>query len=177
LVEPENGHAAIKEIRIVPGESGEIPIASLRDLTRSRVLESLGVRRRRKKPWAELHGRRSSKREDLLVLAAVTYQEAVGSGSTTPSLDVYEFLVGLRADERSEGWAFPGKEVVGRDYSRSAVRTLIKDAKARGYMEPGSALATLRGDRPTDDDRLLDASAQAALRLATRRKAMYAQES
>lgn len=125
-----NGRAELVEVRIVAPDDGEIGARALRGVTKTKMIAALRKTRGGKYGNAGLHGRRRS--EDLLVLVAIVYARAREEGVTAPSQHVWEVLTDLHRIEQEEDYADP--VVVGRAYTRSAVRTLIRDARKRGYL-------------------------------------------
>jgi hypothetical protein len=141
---------------------GEITITLLRRLKMTDVLAQLARQRitaskEDRDTAMPLHGRR--KDEDILAVVAITYEETVVAGSQHPARDVWEFLTKRHEISHEDDWSWPERY---RSYTRSSVRTLIRQARERGY---------LLGDHA--NPRLVDNSAMATLKRAEIRKRQF----
>jgi hypothetical protein len=161
---PRSGRPAMVELHVLAEDDasppGEITITLLRRLKMTDVLAELARQRitaskgDRDTTMSKLHGRR--KDEDILAVVAIAYEETVVAGSRRQACDVWEFLTKLHEISHEDDWPWPERY---RKYTRSSVRTLIRQARERGY---------LLGDRA--NPRLVDNSATATLKRAEIRK-------
>jgi hypothetical protein len=164
-----NGRPVLAELRIETEPGAEVSARALRLLSKKRLLEALreseiddlGLR-------SALHGRREG--EDLLALVAIAYEEVVSSGSQKRSKDVWEWLTALRQIECEEDYRH--ESVVGRDYTRSSVRTLIHKARRYGYLL-GNGTANDQRTPGIEHGGEWWSSATATLRRAEERNARY----
>ncbi|MGO9903557.1 MAG: hypothetical protein ACLP0J_28700 [Solirubrobacteraceae bacterium] len=167
---PRSGRPAFVELHICGADGdppdGEITVSGVvRQLTMTKIHAALAPKRStrlsQRATNRELHGqRRDGSREDLLALVATSHEEYVAAGSKCPDRDAWDFLTSLYDVESSPDWPWPRS--IPRRYKRSSVRTLIRDARSRGY-DHGYGYGQL--------------SATATLKLAKRRKAMWSDDS
>ena len=137
---PRHGRPAIVELHVRPADTdvppdSEITTTLLRQLTMAKIAAQ--VARQRTMPSLEelfsrvpdpdrpypKHGKRR-RDERILATVAIVYEEHVADGSRHPARDVWEALSDFH-DLAPD--AYP-------TYTRSSVRTLILEARKRGYL-------------------------------------------
>lgn len=132
---PRRGRLAIVELHVRPADADAPPLNSeitttlLRRLRRTDVIAQAARQRPTRSPddllrnMPKPHGKRR-RDERILATVAIVYEEHVADGSRHPARDVWEALSEFHDLD-------PGSYPA---YTRSSVRTLIREARERGYL-------------------------------------------